>query len=98
MKKLLQAASVASLVLFGAVGCSNCCGSRTTSAAAPCANGQCATPTTTGRMMTSGMSGTASPTTITAMPGRPSAMPVSTMPATGAMTTTSGSPMLMPQN
>jgi hypothetical protein len=100
MKKLLQAAGVAGLVLLGAVGCSNCCGSRTTSAAAPCANGQCATATPMpGRAMASGMTGTASPTTMTTTAGKPPMLPVNQMPATGSMTTVggSGNPMLIPQ-
>jgi hypothetical protein len=98
MKKLLQAAGVAGLVLFGAVGCSNCCGSHTT-AAAPCANGQCATATTTpGRAMASGMTGTAMPTTMMSTAGKPPMVPINQMPATGSMTTVggSGNSMLIP--
>jgi len=99
MKKLLQAAGVAGLVLFGAVGCSTCCGSKTTSAAAPCANGQCATPTAGGQMMTSGMTATPMPTTMTMTPGsRTPMMPVSSMPAAGSTMPTSGNPALLPQN
>lgn len=86
MKKILQAASVAALVLFGAVGCSTCCGSKTTSAS-PCANGQCGTPTTTtmSPATTSGMSAQPMPTTMTTMPGKPSMVP------------SSGNPALLPQ-
>jgi hypothetical protein len=98
MKKLLQAAGVAGLVLFGAVGCSNCCGSRTTSAA-PCANGQCATAAPApGRAMASGMTGTAMPTTMMTTAGKPPMVPVQTMPATGSMMPASGGvPVSMPQ-
>jgi len=99
MKKLLQAAGVAGLVLFGAVGCSTCCGSKTTTAASPCANGQCATaPATSGQMMTSGMSAQPMPTTMTVAPGRSPMMPVTSMPAGGAPMPTGGSPVLLPQN
>lgn len=85
MKKLLQAAGVASLVLFGAVGCSTCCGDRTTAGSAPCATGQCPPGTTTSHAMPTGMTGTAMPTTMTTMPGRSPMMPVNQMPATGSM-------------
>ena len=92
MKKVLLAASVAGLVLFGAAGCSTCCGSKTTSAS-PCANGQCGTPTTTtvSPGMTSGMSAQPMPTTMTVTPGRSPMMPMTSTP-------TSGNPALLPQN
>ncbi len=99
MKKILQAASVASLVLLSAVGCSNCCGSRTTSASAPCANGNCATPAT-GSAMTSGYTNTTSPMTMTTAPGKNPMIPANQMPASGSMTPVgsgSGTPMLIPQ-
>jgi len=98
MKKILQAAGVAGLVLFGAVGCSNCCGSHT-AAATPCANGQCATATTMpGRAMASGMTGPATPTTMMSTAGKPPMVPVNQMPPTGSMTTVggTGNPLLIP--
>ena len=98
MKKFLQAAGVASLVLFGAVGCSTCCPwmSRSNS----CPDGNCGTPTTTTHSVTPGMTGTTSPTTMTTMPGKPPMMGVNTMPATGGTSTigTSGVPVGMPRN
>lgn len=96
MKKILQAAGVASLVLFGAVGCSTCC--PWTSKSSSCANGHCppGTPTTTSHAAPGGMVGTAMPTTMTTMPGRSPMMSVNTMPASGAPVGT-GSPALIPQ-
>ena len=102
MKKLLQAAGVASLVLFGAVGCSTCCGDRTVAGSAPCANGQCATGTTTSHMAGPGVTGTATPTTMVTTPGRAPMMSVNQIPATGSMTPgtmmPAGNPALLPQN
>jgi hypothetical protein len=102
MKKFLQAAGVASLVLFGAVGCSTCCPWTSKS---NCADGSCATPTTTSHSMTSGMSGmtgmtgSTSPTTMTAVPGKPPMVGANTMPATGAMSPiNTGVPVGMPRN
>ena len=101
MKKLLQAAGVASLVLFGAVGCKTCCGDWGGSSTSACASGQCAPGTTTSHM-TPGVTGTAMPTTMVTTPGRAPMMSVNQMPATGSMTPgtmmPAGNPALLPQN
>ena len=91
MKKVLLAAGVASLVVFGSIGCSStCCSKPSTS---NCATGQCA-PGTPGAPVVTGMSPATmpgTPTTVQTMPGKPAMMPTSP--------TTSGpaNPMLLPQ-
>jgi hypothetical protein len=91
MKKFLLAAGVASLVVFGSIGCSSTCCSKPTTA--NCATGQCATPTTgTPMAASSGMTGTSQPTTMMmGTNGRPPL--VATPTNTGAPV---GNPMLIP--
>lgn len=92
MSKVLRAAGVAGLVILGAVGCSHCCGEKSTSAACP--TGQCATgaPVTS---MGPGTSATTMPMTVSGMPASGAPMTIQGTPATGRPTngSTGGAPM-----
>jgi hypothetical protein len=99
MSRVLTAAGVAGLMLLGAVGCSHCCGSKTTSACAPngCAPG---TPMAATSSATPGTV-TTTPGTVTSN-GKP--MTVQTMPVQNSPAnprsfpmSNTGAPMLNPQ-